>query len=45
MELCIPPTMTLWEDTINNALPLYKMTYLNRKCPKKFDGIWLPWTA
>lgn len=40
-----PPSMTLWETSINKALPRYKMTYLNRKCPIKFDGIWLPWTA
>lgn len=40
-----PPTLTSWENTINAALPLYKLTYISRGCPWKFDKVWLPWTT
>lgn len=39
------PTVGSWEKSINAVLPLYKLTYLNRNCPKKCNTIWQPWTA
>ena len=38
-----PPTVSQWKALINAALPLYKLTYMNRKCPKKFEKIWGAW--
>lgn len=39
------PLVALWESSINAVLPMYKLTYINRNCPKKYDRIWQPWTA
>lgn len=38
-----PPTITTWRNTLNAVLPLYKITYINRNCPSKFDKIWSSW--
>lgn len=38
-----PPTKQLWLSLINAALPLYKLTYMGRNCPKKFDAVWADW--
>lgn len=38
-----PPTKQLWQSLVNKALPLYKMTYMGRNCPKKFEKIWAAW--
>lgn len=32
-----------WVDLINKTLPMYKLTYLARGCPKKIDKLWLGW--
>ena len=37
------PTITFWLTTINRAIPLYKMTYEARGCPKKFLKVWGSW--
>lgn len=34
-----PPRVTIWEDLVNAALPLYKMTYMGHNCPKKIHKI------
>lgn len=39
-----PPTVSQWKAFINAVLPLYKLTYINRKCPKKFSKIWGTWS-
>lgn len=39
-----PPTVSQWRALVNSTLPLYKLTYMNRKCPKKFAKIWGEWT-
>lgn len=31
-----PPTCTSWRHTVNLVLPLYKITYESRQCPKTF---------
>lgn len=28
---------------VDTVLPLYKLTYMTCKCPKKFDKIWGAW--
>lgn len=38
-----PPTRQLWQSLVNKALPLYKMMYMGRNCPKKFGKIWAAW--
>lgn len=38
-----PPTLAQWRSMIDAVLPLYKLTYMTRKCPKKFDKIWGDW--
>lgn len=38
-----PPTKQLRQSLVNVALPLYKLTYLGRNCPKKLDKIWAAW--
>lgn len=38
-----PPTKKVWLSLVNAALPLYKLTYLGRNCPRKFDKIWASW--
>lgn len=41
-----PPIIQFWIDLINKALPLYKMTYPSRDCPKKkFNKIWSEWMS
>lgn len=37
------PTKQHWLSLVNAALPLYKLTYLGRNCPKKFNKIWTAW--
>lgn len=39
-----PPMVHQWRALVDAALPLYKLTYLGRNCPKKFDKIWAAWT-
>lgn len=38
-----PPTVTSWHSAVNKVLPLHKLTYLDQKCPRKFDKIWSAW--
>lgn len=38
-----PPTVQQWRTLVDAALPLYKLTYLGRNCPKKFNRIWAAW--
>ena len=38
-----PPTVGAWMDLINAALPLYKITYINRGCLLKYERVWGPW--
>lgn len=40
-----PPSVTLWETSINAVLPMYKLVHINRQCPKKYNKIWQPWMA
>ena len=28
---------------VNNALPMYKLAYAARGCPKKFEKVWAGW--
>lgn len=37
------PTKVGWEAAVNNALPLYHLTYESRNCPQKFDKVWSSW--
>uniref|UniRef100_A0A803K472 Reverse transcriptase domain-containing protein n=1 Tax=Xenopus tropicalis TaxID=8364 RepID=A0A803K472_XENTR len=37
------PRVAAWESMINKAIPLYKLTYIRRGCPQKFDKIWAAW--
>lgn len=39
-----PPTVQQWRALVDAALPLYKLTYLGRNFPKKFEKIWASWT-
>lgn len=39
LEEAGPPFHPLLEK-FNNSLPLYKYTYANRGCPKKYDRVW-----
>lgn len=36
----VPPSLQSWVELINKALPMYKLTYTARGCPKKFEKIW-----
>lgn len=38
-----PPQLSAWRALINTVLPLYKLTYMGRNCPQKFDKIWAAW--
>lgn len=38
-----PPSVLQWKALVDSILPLYKLTYMSRKCPKKFDKIWSSW--
>lgn len=38
-----PPSLTLWKQLINNSLPLYKKTYINRGCLLKYEKVWSKW--
>lgn len=38
-----PRTVHQWRTLVNAALPLNKLSYMGRNCPKKFDEIWLAW--
>uniref|UniRef100_A0A803J318 Reverse transcriptase domain-containing protein n=1 Tax=Xenopus tropicalis TaxID=8364 RepID=A0A803J318_XENTR len=38
-----PPTLNKWIKLINSQLELYRLTYLARGCPLKFEKIWNPW--
>lgn len=37
------PMLNSWVAAVNAVLPLYKLTYESRNCPKKFDKIWSTW--
>lgn len=39
-----PPTLSSWKQLVNAAIPLYKATYLSRRCPKKYEKVWHLWT-
>lgn len=38
-----PPRISAWKTMVNVTLPLYKLTYMGRNCPKKFQKIWSAW--
>lgn len=38
-----PPRTSAWKELVNVTLPLYKLTYMGRNCPKKFYKIWSAW--
>lgn len=38
-----PPSLSRWKQLVNNSLPLYKDTYMNRGCPKKYDNVLRNW--
>lgn len=47
-----PPSIQFWVDLINKALPMFKLTYASRGCPKKswenmggvdYVGLWGHW--
>lgn len=38
-----PPTNVQWKRLVNDNLPLYKDTYLNRGCQLKFNKVWSGW--
>lgn len=40
----VPPSLQQWRALVDAALSLYKLTYLGRNCPKKFEKIWAAWT-
>uniref|UniRef100_A0A803J4Y6 Reverse transcriptase domain-containing protein n=1 Tax=Xenopus tropicalis TaxID=8364 RepID=A0A803J4Y6_XENTR len=37
------PSPHSWEQLIEKAIPLYKLTYMRRSCPDKFYKVWEPW--
>lgn len=37
------PTIKFWLTLINQAIPLYKLTFEARGCPKKFFKMWNSW--
>lgn len=41
----VPPDVATWENKVNAALPMYKLTYINRGCPWKFDKVWSSWAS
>lgn len=38
-----PPSKETWQKSINNVLPLYRLTYESRNFPQKYDKIWSNW--
>lgn len=44
-KLVTPPTVNQWRALVDAVLPLYKLTYMGRKCPKKFDKVWKSWVT
>lgn len=42
-KLSYPPMLSAWIAQINAVLPLYKITYMGRNCPHKFNKIWVAW--
>lgn len=38
-----PPTLCTLKHAIDAMLPLYKLTYKRKKCPRKFAKIWSAW--
>lgn len=40
-----PPSLLDWLKLVNNALPMYKLTYQARGSNKKFNKIWGKWIA
>lgn len=40
-KLAFPPTAAQWYTLVGSVLPLYKLTYMGRKCPQKFDKVWV----
>lgn len=40
-----PPTLSSWLAMIDGALPIYKLTYISRGCPWKFNKVWQRWTS
>lgn len=37
------PTLSYWKQLVNNNLPLYRDTYMNRGRPSKYDKVWARW--
>lgn len=40
-----PPSFAFLKHPVNVNLPLYKDTYVNWGCPKKYDKVWSKWLA
>ena len=40
-----PPGLSAWRKLVNDTLPMYKLTYMGRNCPKKFDKVWGAWVV
>ncbi|OCT69642.1 hypothetical protein XELAEV_18040955mg [Xenopus laevis] len=36
-----PPTLEIWKELVNKALPCYKAAYFARGCMDKFIDIWM----
>lgn len=39
------PSLSSWEALIDAALPMYRLTYINRGCQWKYDKVWAPWAS
>lgn len=37
------PRLHTWNNLVNKAVLCEKLVYLHRRCPAKFDKVWLPW--
>lgn len=35
----VPPSIFFWKSLVNNSVPLYKDTYVNRGCLSQYDGL------
>uniref|UniRef100_A0A803J6W9 Reverse transcriptase zinc-binding domain-containing protein n=1 Tax=Xenopus tropicalis TaxID=8364 RepID=A0A803J6W9_XENTR len=37
------PTIQFWVSQVNQAMPIYRLLYVRRGCPNKFEKIWSLW--
>lgn len=40
-----PLTLSFWKQLVNISLSLYKDTYTNRGCRRKYAKVWAKWLA